>query len=48
MKFNKFKEKIVIQVKKDTIKEAKKYHLSFVIETNRSKLNYGRVEDAVC
>ena len=39
MKPDKFQETIVIQAKKDAIKEARKYQSGLVMQTDRSKLD---------
>ena len=48
MEVDRFTGKIVIQPKKEAIKEAKKYRAGLVMWTDGSKLDHGRVGTAVC
>ena len=48
MKVDRFTGEIVIQPKKEAIKEAKKYRAGLVMWTDGSKLDHGRVGTAVC
>lgn len=48
MEVDRFTGEIVIQPKKDALKEAKKYRTGLVMWTDGSKLDHGRVGAAVC
>ena len=47
IKLNRFKEKIIIQAKKDVIKKVKKYQPGLVIWTDRSKLENRYLKSAI-